>query len=126
EDGRVGADTERQGQDDRAGKSGIPKEHAAGVPQVPPERIEGNDRLHCPSVLTQQRSVAELPPGGLLRGLRRQPLANVSLGQPAQVVCDLGLKLRIVSSTGEQTASLRKPSAKRMHGDHFLWTLQIR
>src|SRR5262249_55467410 len=93
-------------------EAGISSQHPQAVPQILKECLDESYSTHLAMGLLQQCDVSELAargPSGLGLG---HPLADISLGEQAQVRIDLVVELSIRSAIPEQSPKSRRQNAQ--------------
>src|SRR6266508_1600545 len=120
EDRGVCANAERQGQYSNQREAGILEQHSQAIPQILKERIDDSESTHLAIHLLQQCHVSELAargPSGLDLG---HPLADISLGEQAQMRLDLVVELSIRLTISEQSSKSRYQGAQIV-GHFYSW-----
>src|SRR5262245_4702751 len=103
EDRRIRADANRQRKRGHGSEAFALKQHSEAKTKVLKERIDKSDSTHIAMSLLQQSDVSELAARGPSRLCLTHSLAEISLGEQAQVSLDLVVELSIRSAISEQS-----------------------
>jgi len=104
EDRGVRSDAQRQREHGDEGEARTSPQHPQAIPQILNERLDKSYSAHIVMSLLEQCDVSQLAargPGGIVLG---HPLADLSLGEQAQVRLDLVVEISIRSAISEQSS----------------------
>jgi hypothetical protein len=112
EDRRVRSYAQGQGQRGDEGDAGISPQHPYAVTQILKEGIHDSDPTHLAVLLPQQSDVAELAARGSGGLGFTHALANISLGEQAQMRLDLVVEFLVSFATSEQSPESSRQRAQ--------------